>query len=247
MKLKNKVCVITGSTRGIGYGIALSFLKEGAKVAIVGTREESANKAVEALKKEVPKATLMGVAINVGDTSSVETGFKKVYDNFGKIDVLVNNAGITLTRSLPEVTDSEFEKLINTNLGGAFRCSREVLKYMPKDGSIINTSSMNGVYGAPNQSIYSAAKAGIIGLTKSLAKELGPKNIRVNAIAPGMVETDMVKEFVNDNMRNMLINMTPLRRISTPDDLAGAYTFLASDDASFITGVVISVDGGLVL
>lgn len=247
MRLKNKVCVITGSSRGIGYDIALAFAREGAKVVIVGSNIENAIQAANNIKKEVIDSQLMAIAMDVSITSSVIAGFKEIFAKFGKIDVLVNNAGVTLTKSITSVDDLEYDRLMNINMGGVFRCTREALKYMPKDGSIINTSSMNGVYGAKNQSIYSAAKAGIIGFTKSLAKELGSKNIRVNAVAPGMVETDMVKKFVNLDMKDTLINMTPLKRMAQPSDLSGVYVFLASDEASFITGTVISVDGGLVI
>ena len=247
MNLKDKVCVITGSTRGIGFALACGFAKEGAKVVIVGTSENSTNNGVEKLKELVPNATAIGVPINVQITESVEEGFKQVAKVFGKIDILINNAGVDLNKGIEDITDGEYDKLMNINARGVFKCSREVIKYMKNGGSIINTSSINGINGASNQSVYSASKAAVIGLTKSLAKELGPRHIRVNAVAPGMIGTDMVKEMVSDELKERIIQMTPLRKMGEPKDLCGLYMFLASDASSFITGDVINIDGGLVL
>lgn len=246
MRLKDKVCVVTGSSSGIGFSVANAFVKEGAKVVIMGMDKQSSEEALLKIKTKYPNADLLAQEINVSDTISVERAFKNIYNHFGKIDVLVNNAGITLTKTVEELTDEDYAKIMNVNIGGVFKCTREVLKYM-ENGSIVNTASMNGIYGAPKQSIYSASKAAIIGFTKSCAKELGKKNIRVNAIAPGMIDTNMVKKFVTDEVRANLIRMTPLNRIGLPEDLDGIYVFLASDESSFITGTVISVDGGLIM
>lgn len=247
MRLENKVAIVTGSSRGIGYAVACGFAKEGAKVVICGTTIEGANKGLENLKLEIPNVDAMAVALNVSELASVEHAFKEVYDKYGHIDVLVNNAGIVFTKMLENMTDEEYNKVMDTNAGGTIRCSREALKYMKNGGSIINTTSMNGIYGTPSQVAYSASKAAVIGITKSLAKELGRYHIRVNAVAPGMIGTDMVKENVTEEIKMRLMAMTPLNRMGEPSDLQGIYTLLASDESSFITGTIISVDGGLVM
>lgn len=247
MILKNKVCIITGSSRGIGFEVAVNYAKEGAKVVVTGFHEEGASQGLTKLKEIVKDAEAISIGMDVNDISSIQKCFKTVYEKYGKIDVLVNNAGISYTNKIEEVTDEDYERVMSTNFGGVVKCTRECLKYMKENGSIINTSSINGVYGSKSQSIYSASKSAIIGFTKSLSKELGHRNIRVNAVAPGVIETDMVKENVKEETKNALINMTPLHRIGKPNDLSGLYVFLASDLSSFITGQIIGVDGGLLM
>lgn len=250
MKLENKVAIITGSSRGIGYEIAKLYLKEGAKVMICGSKDESALKAVSMLKEElnITDDFISGIGVNLKDNSSVERVVEETIKKFGKLDILVNNAGITSRESLTDADDEVFYNMFEINFYGPMRLIRASVPYMKENGgSIINTSSMVGIYGSPNQAAYTSSKFAINGLTKACAKELGQFNIRVNAVAPGVVGTDMVAGNVTEEMKQGLIRMTPLRRMAGPEDLAGAYLYLASDEASFTTGAIIQVDGGLIM
>lgn len=247
--LKDKVAIITGSSRGIGKEIARLFLDNHCKVIVCGSTWESASKTVEEfIQSGYSKENLYGIGLNLKDSDSIEENINDVISRFGKIDILVNNAGITDTKSLLNTTDFDFQNMFDVNVFGLVRVTRAVLKYMKETGgSIINTSSMVGINGGKNQSAYSASKFAVNGLTISWAKELGEYNIRVNAVAPGVVETDMMRDSVDSKMKEMLIHMTPLHTVATPKDLAGAYLYLASDASSFTTGTIIKVDGGLVL
>ena len=249
MRLKNKVAIITGSTRGIGFAVADAFIKEGAKVAICGSRLENAENAIAKLKETCPKAKLLPIGVSVTDTDSVDQMVETVMKEWGRIDILVNNAGITNAKPTTEMTDEEFDSVIAIDLAGPFKCTRAVAKVMKgqKYGAIVNTSSMVGLYGSPCQASYASAKAGVIGLTKSCAKELGRFGIRVNAVAPGVVLTDMVAASVDERMMAGLQQLTPLGRAANPEELAPAYIYLASDDSSFTTGAILSVDGGIVM
>lgn len=250
MKLENKVALITGSTRGIGNAVARLFLASGACVCICGSSEESANKAISQLKEDnlYSEERVMAIGVNMSNSMDIQNAVAKVIQKWGKIDILVNNAGITSNQPLLEITDEDIYKMFDVNVFGLLKMTREVVKYMKNTGgSIINTSSMVGINGGRNQVTYAASKFAVNGITKSLAKELGQYNIRVNAVAPGVVETDMMKDSVNDDMRSMLCNMTPLKKMARPEDLVGAYLYLASDDANFTTGTIIQVDGGLVM
>lgn len=249
MRLKNKVAIITGSTRGIGFAVADAFIKEGAKVAICGSRLENAENAIAKLKETYPKAKLLPIGVSVTDTDSVDQMVETVMKEWGRIDILVNNAGITNAKPTTEMTDEEFDSVIAIDLAGPFKCTRAVAKVMKEQryGAIVNTSSMVGLYGSPCQASYASAKAGVIGLTKSCAKELGRFGIRVNAVAPGVVLTDMVAASVDERMMAGLQQLTPLGRAANPEELAPAYVYLASDDASFTTGAILSVDGGIVM
>lgn len=247
--LENKIAIITGSSRGIGKEIAHLFLNNKAKVVICGSSIESATKTLEEFKNMgYSEDAMMAVGINMSDNDSIRTSVKSVIERFERIDILVNNAGITGTSSLLDTTDEQFYQMFDINVFGVVKVTREVLQYMKETGgSIINTSSMVGLNGGRNQSAYSASKFAVNGLTISWAKEFGMYNIRVNAVAPGVVETDMMKDSVSDEMKNMLVKMTPLHRTAKPSDLAGAYLYLASDASLFTTGTIIKVDGGLVL
>ena len=250
MNLNNKVALITGSTRGIGKSIATLFLENNAKVVVCGSNIDNAKKAVEEIKNElnISDENIMPIGINMKDKENIKEVVGNVIDRFGKIDILVNNAGITSNVSLLDSTDEEFEEMFQINFFGVVTLTREVVKYMKEiGGSIINTSSMVGIYGGRNQSAYASSKFAINGLTKSLAKELGMYNIRVNAVSPGVVGTDMVKENVSEEMKQGLLRMTPLNKMAQPSDLAGAYLYLASDSSKFTTGTIIQVDGGLVM
>lgn len=248
--LENKVVMITGSSRGIGNAIAREFVREKARVVVCGSKLESATKAIEEIKKDfnVDDDHLLPVGINVKDTEDMKRVVSEVINKWGRIDVLINNAGITSNVSLLDSTDEEFREMFDINFFGVVSLTREVVKYMKETGgSIINTSSMVGTYGSRNQAAYASSKSAINGLTKSLAKELGKYNIRVNAVAPGAVATDMTRENVSEEMKAGLIRMTPLARMAEPKDLAGIYVYLASDAASFTTGTITGVDGGLVM
>lgn len=250
MNVKDKVVLITGSSRGIGFAIAKEFVREGAKVVVCGSKLENATKAVDTIKKDlnVDDNYLLSVGVNIKDSDDIKRVISEVINKCGRIDILINNAGITSNVSLLDSTDEEFKEMFEINFFGVVSLTREVVKYM-KDtgGSIINTSSMVGTYGGRNQSAYASSKFAINGFTKSLAKELGMYNIRVNAVSPGVVETDMVRDNVSEEMNAGLLKMTPLGKMAEPKDLAGIYLYLASDISNFTTGQIIGVDGGLIM
>ncbi len=243
----NKTVLITGGSRGIGAEMARSFAKAGYNVAVT---YRSSKEAAEKLENEI--RSLGGTIISICADSSVptdmETAVNRAAEQFGKIDVLINNAGIAQQKLFTDITDRDWDKMIGTNLSGVFYACRQVLPQMisRKNGVIINVSSMWGEVGASCEVHYSAAKAGVIGLTKALAKEVGPSNIRVNCITPGVIKTDMLADFSNDDIK-VLADETPLGRIGTPKDIAATALFLASDDASFITGQVLGVNGGFII
>lgn len=250
MNLENKVAFVTGSSRGIGYAIAKMFVMNGAKVVVCGSTLESAIKAISKLVTEenISSEMLMPMGLNMCDKEQIKISVDTVIKKWGRIDVLVNNAGITSNHSFLESTDEDFEKMFDINFFGVVSLTREVVKYM-KDtgGSIINTGSMVGIYGGNHQAEYASSKFAIHGFTRSLAKELGVYNIRVNVVAPGVVGTDMMNDFVSGEMLQRLVAMTPLKRMADIDDLAGAYLYLASDLSKFTTGAIIQVDGGLMM
>ncbi|WP_461205117.1 3-oxoacyl-[acyl-carrier-protein] reductase [Clostridium sp. DL1XJH146] len=246
MRLEGKVAAITGAGRGIGAETARKFAKEGAKVVVCDINENDVNvmvKEIEALGGEA-----LGLAVNVTDREAVEKMIEDIKDKFGKIDILVNNAGITADAQLVKMKEEDWDKVIAVNLKGVFNCSQAAAKAMAEQGSgvILNASSVVGLYGNFGQTNYAATKWGVIGMTKSWAKELGRKGIRVNAVAPGFILTPMTEkmpEKVLDSMKSK----SPFKRLGMPEDIANAYAFLASDEASFITGTVLSVDGGVVI
>ena len=230
------------------FPVAEAFVREGAKIALCGSRQESAESAAAKLLQTYPNAEILPMGVDVTDSGAISDMVSRVMDKWGYIDVLVNNAGVTSAKQLFDMTDEDFDSVIRINLSGPFKCTREVAKIMrQRGGSIINTSSMVGTYGGKMQSAYSSSKFGINGLTKSCAKELGAYGIRVNAVAPGVVATDMMKNSVNEQMLSGLKQITPLGRAGEPKELAGAYVYLASDEASFTTGTILHVDGGIVM
>lgn len=248
MRLENKVAIITGSSSGIGFEVAKAYLNEGAKVVICGINDDNTYQAVDKLKNEYDINNILGVSVNITKTEEVIKLFEKTIEKFGKIDILVNNAGIAPAKPLEMMNDEDFINVIDINLTGAFRCTREAVKYMKEEGgSIINTSSFVSLYGGNSQSAYSASKSGMNGLTKSNAKELGKYNIRVNAVAPGVIMTDMVKTDVDQATIERLKMMTPLQRTAEPKDLVGIYVYLASNESLHTTGTIINIDGGLVM
>ncbi len=239
--LKDKVAIITGGTRGIGFEIAKLFLKNHAKVIIFGSREESVNKALEKLKEEGLKA--IGYAPLLSDMEEVRNTFAKINDEFGHIDILINNAGISSSTKLEDYTEDEYNKITDLNIKSVFVCSKEIVPYLKETkGVIINTSSMVSIYGQPSGVMYPTSKFAVNGMTKSLARELAPLGIRVNAVAPGITNTDMVANLPKE-MIDPLIKTIPLGRIGEPIDVANAFLFLASDMASYVTGNILSVDG----
>ncbi len=244
MRLKNKVTIITGGTRGIGFATADKFLKEGAKVIVAGSNPDSAAKAVAQLKEKYPDSVVDGISPNLADLADVKKSFGEMVAKYGCIDILVNNAGVSESTPFTEYTEETFDKVMDLNVKGVFNATRVAVDCMAKrnTGVILSTSSMVSISGQPSGFAYPASKFAVNGLTVSLARELGPKGIRVNAVAPGITETDMMKA-VPEEVIEPLIKTIPLRRLGQPEDIANAFVFLASEEASYITGVVLSVDG----
>ena len=244
MRLKDKVAVITGGSRGIGYATAEAFLREGAKVIITASSKASADKAVASLKEKYPQSVVGGISPNLADLEEVRSIFKTVTASYGCIDILVNNAGVSESTPFTEYTEELFDKVMDLNVKGVFNATRAASECMVPRGKgvILSTSSMVSLTGQPSGFAYPASKFAVNGLTVSLARELGPKGIRVNAVAPGIIETDMMKA-VPKEVIDPLIARIPLARLGRPEDIANAFVFLASDEASYITGVVLSVDG----
>lgn len=244
MRLKDKVAIITGGSRGIGFATAQAFLREGAAVIVTASNQTNADKAADKLRQEFPESKIGGIAPNLSDFASVEAAFDKVAQEYGTIDILVNNAGVSESTPLAAYTEELFDKVMNLNIKALFNCTKAAVKYMELKGSgvVLNTSSMVSRYGQPSGVAYPTSKFAANGMTLSLARELGPKGIRVNAVAPGITETDMMKA-VPEQVIKPLIAQIPLRRLGQPEDIANAFVFLASEEASYITGVVLSVDG----
>ncbi len=243
--LTGKTAVVTGGTRGIGYAIVRKFLREGAKVALCGSKERTALDALERLRKEFPAADVVAIWPDLANPADVAANFSKVRDMFGSVDILANNAGISQCTSIYDYTESEIDKILNINVKGVMVCCQACARIMKEQGSgvIINTSSMVSLYGQSSGCAYPASKSAVNGLTKSLARELAKDGIRVNAVAPGITRTDMVAK-LPETMIQPLISHIPLGRIGESEDIANAFCFLASEMASYITGVVLSVDGG---
>ena len=244
MKLKNKVAIVTGGSRGIGLATAKAFLEEGAAVVITASSPETAQKAVNQLKEQFPQSQVEGISPNLASLEEVSKAFSAVAAKYGSLDILVNNAGVSESTPLANYTQETFDKVMDLNVKGVFNAARAAVEHMIPQGSgvILNTSSMVSIYGQPAGVAYPTSKFAVNGLTLSLARELGPKGIRVNAVAPGITETDMMKAVPKEVIEPM-IQQIPLRRLGQPEDIANAFVFLASEDASYITGVVLSVDG----
>lgn len=245
--LKNKVAVVTGGTRGIGYATVKVFLDNGAKVVLLGSKQSTADTAVEQLKKINPDYPVVGMSYDLTDYAALEKAAEKIHAQFGHIDVLVNNAGVSSNTPLEEYTAEDFKKIMELNVNAVFNFSKAVVPFMKKQGgSIINTSSVVSLYGASVGVGYPTSKSAVNGITKSLARELGPENIRVNAVAPGAIETDMVRA-LSDEIKAHLATKMGMKRLGQPEEVANVFLFLASDLASYISGAVVSVDGATVL
>lgn len=240
--LKEKVAIVTGGTRGIGFAIVEKFLENGAKVAIAGSRQETVEKALERLSQSQER--VMGIWPNLCEEASVTQSFGAVKERFGRIDILVNNAGISSRTSLYDYTFEEFNGIVDLNFKAVFLCLQAAAKTMREQGGgvIINTSSMVAQYGQPSGCGYPATKFAVNGLTKSLARELAKDRIRVNAVAPGVTRTDMVAA-LPAQLVEQISSTIPLGRVGEPEEVANAYLFLASDLASYVTGAVLNVDG----
>lgn len=247
--LKGKCAVITGSTRGIGKAIAIKYASLGCNI-VINYRSEKDEVNAYKLSEEIGKLSVdtLIVKANVADFEEAKNIVEKTKEKFGKVDILVNNAGITKDNLILRMNESDFDSVINVNLKGSFNCLKAVTPIMlkQKHGKIINMASVVGVIGNPGQVNYCASKAGVIGMTKSLAKELGGKNINVNAIAPGFIDTDMTKVLSEDQKKNIL-SQVPLKRLGLVSDVANVAAFLASEDSDYITGQVIHVDGGMAM
>ena len=243
MRFDDKVVIVTGGARGIGKEIASQFCKEKAKIVLFDVNEEL----LKPTQKELGEhCEAMGLTVDVTSLEDVEKNVNKVIDKFHRVDILVNNAGITRDNLILRLSENDWDKVLNVNLKGAFNCIKTVAKFMVKQryGRIVNISSIIGIMGNPGQVNYGASKAALIGITRTLSRELGSRNITVNAIAPGYIDTPMTQK-LSDKVKDEMFARIPLRRFGKPEDIAKAVLFMASGDASYINGQVLVVDGGL--
>lgn len=243
-RLDNKICLITGAAQGIGLATALKFAREGATVAICDMRQDAVDAAVAQCREAGGAAE--GYLMDVTQRDMVDAVVARLLEAHGRIDVLVNNAGITQDARLVKMTEAQFDKVIDVNLKGVFNCSQAVADGMLKQGSgvILNASSVVGIYGNFGQTNYAATKFGVIGFTKTWSRELGPKGVRVNAVAPGFIATPIL-DTIPEKVIEELEHRVPLGRLGKPEEIANAYAFLASDEASYINGAVLEVSGGM--
>ncbi|QOR67480.1 3-oxoacyl-ACP reductase FabG [Cytobacillus suaedae] len=245
MRLQDRVAIITGAANGLGYEAAVTFVREGAKVALVDFDQTGEQRAAE-LKDQ--GADVEFFQVDVANRESVDNMVTQVLNRFGKIDILINNAGITRDGMLTKLSQEDFQKVLDVNLTGVFNCTQAVVPHMISQGygKIISTSSVSGVYGNVGQTNYAATKAAVVGMTKTWAKELGRKGINVNAVAPGFIETNMVAA-VPEKVIEQMKSIIPLQRLGKPSDIANAYLYLASDEATYVNGTTLHVDGGIMM
>jgi 3-oxoacyl-[acyl-carrier protein] reductase len=243
-RLQNKVSIITGAAQGIGLATALKFAQEGAIVVVCDLKQAAIDDAVAACRQAGAQAE--GFLMDVTDRDQVDAVVARVRERFGRIDVLVNNAGITQDARLVKMTQAQFDRVIDVNLRGVFHCAQAVAEGMAAQGSgvILNASSVVGIYGNFGQTNYAATKFGVIGFTKTWSRELGPKGVRVNAVAPGFIQTPILASMPEDVLKGMEARV-PLKRLGQPQEIANVYAFLASDEASYVNGAVIEVCGGM--
>jgi 3-oxoacyl-[acyl-carrier protein] reductase len=242
-RLQGRVAIITGGAQGIGHATAQRFLEDGAVVALCDVRQASVDAAVASLRDLGP---VEGHVVDVTQRAQIDAMVAAVHQRHGRIDVLVNNAGITLDARLQKMDESQFDRVIDVNLKGSFHCAQAVADIMVAQGAgvILNASSVVGIYGNFGQTNYAASKFGVIGFVKTWARELGPKGVRCNAVAPGFIETPILQT-IPEKVLHQMKDRVPLKRLGTPRDIANVYAFLASDDAAYINGAVIEVAGGL--
>jgi len=242
--LKGKTAMVTGGTRGIGFAVVKMYLDNGAKVALCGSRQETVDKALDKLKKENPDYQVIGLCPDLQNPQEIEKAMSVVKETFGSLDIMVNNAGVSARDSIYSYKPEDFAKTMDLNVNAMFYCCQAAARVMKEQGGgvILNTSSMVSIYGQPSGSAYPASKFAVNGLTKSLARELGKDNIRVNAVAPGVTRTDMVAVLPEEVIKPIVAGI-PLGRVGEPEDVANAFLFLASDMASYVTGEILSVDG----
>ena len=247
MRFENQVAVVTGAGRGIGHAIAVRLAREGARVASVSRTEANARKTADEINTTRADAA-KAYPVDVADPGVVRKAAAQILEDFGRVDILVNNAGVTRDGLSMRMSLDDWDTVLNTNLKGAFTFSQAVMRPMIKQrsGRIINISSIAGLTGNAGQANYAASKAGLIGLTKTLARELASRGITVNAVAPGLIETDMTT-VLSDEVRQAILQKVPLGKLGDPEDIAGAVAFLASAEAKYITGQVLTVDGGMVM
>jgi 3-oxoacyl-[acyl-carrier protein] reductase len=247
MRFENQIAVVTGAGRGIGHAIAVRLASEGARVASVSRTEANATKTAEEINATRADAS-KAYAVDVADHAAVQKIGAQILENFGRVDILVNNAGITRDGLSMRMSVEDWDTVLNTNLKGAFNFTQALMRPMIKQrsGRIINISSISGLIGNAGQANYAASKAGLIGLTKTLARELASRGITVNAVAPGLIETDMTT-VLSDEIRQSILQKIPLGKLGQPGDIAGAVAYLASAEAAYITGQVLAVDGGMVM
>ena len=245
-RLQDKISIITGGARGIGFSIARKFAEEGSTVIIIDISKENIEKAVNKIKQDGLKAS--GYVTDVTDLKAVGALFKKIYKEFGSIDILINNAGITKDGLLLRMKEKDWDAVMTVNLKGTFVCTQKACRYMMKNkkSAIINISSVIGLMGNSGQANYAASKGGINALTKSTAKEFASRNIRVNAVAPGFIKTEMTEK-LPEKVVEEYSKAIPLNRMGLPEDIANTCLFLASDEANYITGQVVQIDGGLLM
>ena len=241
-RLKDKVAIITGAAKGIGFATAKRFAEEGAKVMIADISLEAVNSAAAQIPNAEP------YVVNVTDRASIQSALDQILERHGKIDILINNAGITQDARLVKMTEAQFDAVIDVNLKGVFNCTQLVVPYMLEKGkgAVVNASSVVGIYGNFGQTNYSATKFGVIGFTKTWARELGAKGVRVNAVCPGFISTEMVKA-MPENILQDIEKRSWLGRLGTPEEMANVYLFLASDEASYVNGVALEASGGISL
>jgi len=241
-RLKDKVAIITGAAKGIGFATAKRFAEEGAKVMIADISME----AVKTAAAQIPNAEPF--VVNVTDRASIQTAVDQILERHGRIDILINNAGITQDARLIKMTEAQFDAVIDVNLKGVFNCTQLVVPHMLEKGkgAVVNASSVVGIYGNFGQTNYSATKFGVIGFTKTWARELGAKGIRVNAVCPGFISTEMVRA-MPENVLQDIEKRSWLGRLGTPEEMANVYLFLASDEASYVNGVALEASGGISL
>jgi 3-oxoacyl-[acyl-carrier protein] reductase len=246
VRLSDKVAIVTGSAQGIGLATAVRFAAEGARVVVSDLGAQRVSQAVEQIRAAGGQA--MGCVVDVTDRTAIDAMVREVLAAWGRIDILINNAGITKDARLAKMTSAQFDSVIAVNLKGVFECTQAVAEHMVSQGagSIVNASSVVGLYGNFGQTNYAATKAGVIGFTKTWARELGPKGVRVNAVCPGFIRTPIL-DTVPDAVKQKMIDKVPLGRLGQPEEIASVYAFLASDDASYLNGAVLEVSGGIQL